>query len=52
MPSKKKKEPKGKGIGTGRPRGRPVKVTPKIPDTFDNVIKALVKPVKERETVD
>ena len=47
--ARKKKEPRDKGIGTGRPRGRPVKVTPKIPDTFDNVIKALVKPVKDGE---
>ncbi len=28
-------------------RGRPEKIIPPIPDTFENVIKALVKPVKE-----
>ena len=27
-------------------RGRPEKIIPPIPDTFENVIKALVKPVK------
>ena len=37
----------GKGVGRPRRRGRPEKPTPKIPDTFDNVIKALVKPVKK-----
>ena len=31
--------------------GRPQKVIPHIPDTFENVIKALVRPVKEREGV-
>ena len=30
-----------------RPKGRPARVYPKIPDTFENVVKALVRPVKE-----
>ena len=35
-----------------RPKGRPARPYPKTPDTFENVVKALVKPVKvveERE---
>ena len=28
-------------------RGRPPKPYPKIPDTYDNIIRALVKPVKK-----
>lgn len=32
-----------------KPRGRPPKNIVKIPDTFENVIKALVKPVKKAE---
>ena len=47
MAGKKKSEPKPSA--SRRARGRPVKPTPKIPDTFENVIKALVKPVKEEE---
>ena len=31
-----------------RPVGRPVKPDPTIPDTFENVIRALVKPVKRK----
>ena len=30
-----------------RPVGRPPEIIPPIPDTFENVIKALVKPVKK-----
>ena len=30
-----------------KPRGRPAKPYPTIPDTFGNVLKALVKPVKK-----
>ena len=30
-----------------QPRGRPAKPYPKIPDTYENIIKALVKPVKK-----
>ena len=28
-------------------RGRPAKPYPKIPDTYENIIKALVRPVKK-----
>ena len=28
-------------------RGRPAKPYPRIPDTYENIIKALVKPVKK-----
>ena len=30
-------------------RGRPAKPYPRIPDTYENIIKALVKPVKKGE---
>ncbi len=33
-----------------RGRGRPPKTTPGIPDTFENVVKALVQPVSKRES--
>ena len=29
-------------------RGRPAKPAPRIPDTFENVVKALVAPVKAK----
>ena len=29
--------------------GRPPKTIPGIPDTFENVVKALVQPVKQKE---
>ena len=29
-------------------RGRPAKPLPRIPDTFENVVKALVAPAKKR----
>ena len=29
------------------PKGRPPRPTPSIPDTFENIIKALVKPIKK-----
>ena len=29
-------------------RGRPAKPLPRIPDTFENVVKALVAPVKAK----
>ena len=35
---------------TKRKKGRPPEIIPPIPDTFENVIKALVKPVKEVKT--
>ena len=38
--------PKSK-VKLKRPKGRPARPYPKIPDTFENVIKALVQPVKE-----
>ena len=34
--------------GEKRGRGRPPKPVPRIPDTFENVIKALVAPVKAK----
>ena len=30
-------------------RGRPAKPLPRIPDTFESVVKALVAPVKKRD---
>ena len=33
-----------------RPQGRPPKIILPIPDSFENVIKALVKPVKRDKT--
>jgi hypothetical protein len=30
-----------------KPKGRPAKPYPKIPDTYENIVKALVKPVKK-----
>ena len=30
-------------------RGRPAKPYPKIPDTYENIIKALVRPVKKED---
>ena len=30
-------------------RGRPAKPYPRIPDTYENIIKALVKPVTTKE---
>ena len=30
-------------------RGRPAKPYPRIPDTYENIIKALVKPVKKKD---
>ena len=35
-----------------RQRGRPPKVIEPIPDTFENVVKALVAPVKEAKDGD
>jgi hypothetical protein len=32
-----------------RGRGRPPKIIPGIPDTLENVVKALVRPVSKRE---
>ena len=49
---RKKKEPRPGRSGPPKPRGRPVQPTEKIPDTFENVIKALVKPVKEEKKAD
>ena len=34
-------------MDTKQKRGRPPEIIPPIPDTFENVIKALLKPVKE-----
>ena len=34
-------------MATKQKKGRPPEVIQPIPDTFENVIKALVKPVKE-----
>ena len=31
-------------------RGRPPEIIPPIPDTFENVIKALVKPVRDAKS--
>ena len=44
MTTTKRKESKAK---PQRQRGRPARPYPKIPDTFENVVKALVQPVKE-----
>lgn len=30
-----------------KPKGRPAKPYPKIPDTYENIVKALVKPKKK-----
>ena len=37
-----------KNMATKKPMGRPPKPAPHIPDTFENIIKTLVKPVKEK----
>ena len=35
------------GARTKKPKGRPAKPYPSIPDTYENIVKALVKPVGE-----
>ena len=40
----KRKESK---VKLQRPKGRPARPIPQIPDTFEAVVKALVQPVKE-----
>ena len=49
---RKKKEPKPEGSGGSRPRGRPVQPTEKIPASFEEIAKAVLRPVKEEEKGD